>query len=90
MFWRSWKRRERMEEFNVESHMREVVDKAGGPFKVTSLLQKRIRALNQGAQKLVDISSKNLFDIAFAELYEGKIEMKEKKNEGKKEKPKRK
>ncbi len=66
-----------MEEFSVEKHMREVVEKAGGSFKVTSLLQKRIRALNQGAQKLVDIDSRNLFDIAFAELNEGKIEMKE-------------
>jgi len=70
-----------MEEFNVDSHMKEVVEKAGGPFKVTSLLQKRIKALNQGAQKLVDIPSKDLFDIAFPELYEGKIEMKEKKVE---------
>ncbi len=61
------------ENFDMEDHLKEVLDRAGGPFEVTSLLQKRLRSLNQGAQKLVDVTSRNLFDIAFAELLEEKI-----------------
>ncbi len=61
------------EPFDIEEHLKEVVDRLGGSFKVTSLLQKRLKSLNQGAQKLVDVTSRNQFDIAFAELLEGKI-----------------
>ena len=61
------------EAFDMENHLKEVIDRSGGAFKATSLLQKRLKALNQGAQKLVDITSRNQFDIAFAELLEEKI-----------------
>lgn len=63
------------ENFDVEKHFSEVVKRFGGPFKVTSIIQKRVKALNQGAQKLVDLKTKNLFDLAFAELLEGKLEL---------------
>lgn len=61
------------EPFDMENHLKEVLDRIGGPFKATALLQKRLRSLNQGAQKLVDVTSRNPFDIAFAEMLEEKI-----------------
>ena len=61
------------EPFDMENHLKEVIDRMGGAFKATALLQKRLKALNQGAQKLVDVTSRNQFDIAFAELLEEKI-----------------
>ena len=63
------------EPFDMENHLKEVIDRMGGVFKATSLLQKRLKSLNQGAQKLVDVTSRNQFDIAFAELLEEKIAM---------------
>ncbi len=65
------------EPFDMEDHLKEVLDRVGGPFKATSLIQKRLKALNQGAQKLVDVTSRNPFDIAFAELLEEKIALAE-------------
>ena len=65
------------EPFDMENHLKEVIDRMGGAFKATALLQKRLKALNQGAQKLVDVTSRNQFDIAFAELLEEKIALAE-------------
>ncbi len=65
------------EPFDMENHLKEVLDRIGGAFKATALLQKRLKSLNQGAQKLVDVTSRNLFDIAFAELLEEKITLAE-------------
>ena len=49
--------------------------KVGGRFKLTALLQKRIRELVAGAPKLVDIRSDNPIDIAIAEVRAGKVEL---------------
>ncbi len=80
-----------MEEvFDMENHLKEVIDRVGGAFKATALIQKRLKSLNQGAQKLVDITSRNPFDIAFAELLEGKIALAKTEPEQKKKKSKKK
>jgi DNA-directed RNA polymerase subunit K/omega len=71
------------EQFDVRNHLKEAIDKVGGPFKATSLVQKRLKSLNQGAQKLVDVTSRNLFDIAFVELLEDKIALEKKEQEPK-------
>ena len=47
----------------------------GGRFKLTALLQKRIRELVAGAPRLVDIKSDNPIDIAIEEIRAGKIEL---------------
>ncbi len=47
----------------------------GGRFKLTALLQKRIRELVAGAPRLVDIKSDNPIDIAIEEVRAGKIEL---------------
>ena len=49
--------------------------KVGGRFKLTALLQKRIRELVAGAPHLVEIRSDNPIDVAIAEVRAGKIEL---------------
>lgn len=49
--------------------------KVGGRFKLTALLQKRIRELVAGAPRLVDIRSDNPIDVAIAEVRAGKVEL---------------
>jgi DNA-directed RNA polymerase subunit omega len=58
-----------LEEFKEE----EIVNKVGGRFKLSSLIQKRMVALNRGARPLVDIPTKNLMQIVVAEIMQEKI-----------------
>jgi DNA-directed RNA polymerase subunit omega len=50
-----------------------IVNKVGGRFKLSTLIQKRMVALNRGSPALVDIPSKNLMDIVIAEILNDKI-----------------
>lgn len=49
--------------------------KVGGRFRLTALLQKRIRELVAGAPRLVDIKSDNPIDVAIEEIRANKIEL---------------
>ena len=51
----------------------EIVNKVGGRFKLSTLIQKRMVALNKGARPLVDLQTKNLMEIAVAEIKQNKI-----------------
>jgi DNA-directed RNA polymerase subunit omega len=51
----------------------EIVNKVGGRFKLSTLIQKRMRALNQGAQPLVALKSTNHLAIVVQEILEDKI-----------------
>ena len=51
----------------------EIVNKVGGRFKLSSLIQKRLVALNRGARPLVDHASNNLMEIVVAEIMQNKI-----------------
>jgi len=51
----------------------EIVRKVGGRFKLSSLIQKRMVALNRGARSLVDAQTKNLMEIVVAEIMQDKI-----------------
>ena len=53
----------------------ELARKVGGRFKLTALLQKRIRELVAGAPRLVEIKSENPIDIAIEEIRADKIEL---------------
>ncbi|MDJ0974932.1 MAG: DNA-directed RNA polymerase subunit omega [Planctomycetota bacterium] len=53
----------------------ELERKVGGRFKLTALLQKRIRELVAGAPRLVEIKSENPIDIAIEEIRADKIEL---------------
>ena len=53
----------------------EAKDLVGGRYKLTALLQKRIRELVRGERPLVDLNSNDYVEIALAEVLEHKIEM---------------
>lgn len=50
-----------------------VINALGGRFKFTSLVQHRIRELMDGARPLVERNGRNDFEVAVAEIVEGKI-----------------
>lgn len=51
----------------------EIVRKVGGRFKLSTLVQKRMVALNRGARPLVDMQTKDLMQIVVAEIMGDKI-----------------
>ena len=51
----------------------ELALRIGGRFKLTVLLQKRLRELGRGAAALVEVSDQNLIDIALEEIRQGKV-----------------
>jgi DNA-directed RNA polymerase subunit K/omega len=64
-------------------------EKFGGRFKLTVLIQKRLKELVKGAQKLVDLEDRNLINIVMEEIRQNKItfeglELGDEKEEGKK------
>ncbi len=50
-----------------------IVNKVGGRFKLSSLIQKRLVALNRGARPLVELLTKNPMEIVVAEILGDKI-----------------
>lgn len=57
------------EEFKEE----DIVKKVGGRFKLSSLIQKRLVALNRGAQPLVELPTKDKVAIVVEEIMQDKI-----------------
>lgn len=51
----------------------EIVNKVGGRFKLSTLIQKRLAALNAGARPLVDIDTKDKMEIVVQEILRDKI-----------------
>lgn len=51
----------------------EIVDKFGGRFKLTALIQKRLQELIEGARPLVDRHGRSDLEIVIAEIMEEKI-----------------
>ena len=50
-----------------------IVNKVGGRFKLSTLIQKRMVALNTGARPLVDIRSHDRLQIVLQEIVQDKI-----------------
>jgi DNA-directed RNA polymerase subunit omega len=50
-----------------------IVNKVGGRFKLSALIQKRMVALNRGARPLVELQTKNLMEVVVAEILHDKI-----------------
>lgn len=50
-----------------------IVNKVGGRFKLSTLIQKRMIALNQGARPLIDMRSGDKMAIVIREIMEDKI-----------------
>ena len=51
----------------------EIVDKVGGRFKLSTLIQKRMVALNRGARPLVELQTKDTMAIVVEEIMTDKI-----------------
>jgi DNA-directed RNA polymerase subunit omega len=58
-----------LDEFKEE----EIVNKVGGRFKLSSLIQKRLVALNRGARPLVELPTQNPMEIVVQEIMQDKI-----------------
>ena len=50
-----------------------IVNKVGGRFKLSTLIQKRMGALNKGAKPLVDLRTPNKMAIVIEEIMQDKI-----------------
>jgi len=50
-----------------------LVKNVGGPFRLTALIQRRLKELIEGARPLVDTQGKNMVEIAIQEVAEGKV-----------------
>jgi len=51
----------------------EIVHKVGGRFKLSTLIQKRLVAINSGARPLVDLKTENKIEIVIQEILQDKI-----------------
>jgi len=51
----------------------EIVNKVGGRFKLSTLIQKRLVALNAGARPLVDFDSDEKIEVVVQEILQDKI-----------------
>lgn len=51
----------------------EIVNKVGGRFKLSTLIQKRLVALNSGARPLVNVTTEDKMEIVIQEIMEDKI-----------------
>ena len=53
----------------------EIVEKAGGRFKLCALIQQRVRELMEGARPLVERKGRSDIEIAIEEIAQDKITM---------------
>ncbi|HZZ73613.1 MAG TPA: DNA-directed RNA polymerase subunit omega [Pirellulales bacterium] len=51
----------------------EIVNKVGGRFKLSTLIQKRLVAINAGSRPLVDLNTDDKLKIVIREIMEDKI-----------------
>jgi DNA-directed RNA polymerase subunit omega len=51
----------------------QMAERFGGRYKLTVLIQKRLKELVKGAQKLVELEDRNLINVVFEEIRQGKI-----------------
>ena len=58
-----------LDEFKEE----DIVEKVGGRFRLSALIQKRMVALNRGARPLVELPTNNLMEIVVCEIMQDKI-----------------
>jgi len=50
-----------------------IVNKVGGRFRLSTLIQKRLVALNAGARPLVDLNTDDKMEIAIQEILQDKV-----------------
>ena len=57
-----------------------IVNKVGGRFKLSTLIQKRLVALNQGSRPMVDLDTDDKLQIVVQEIMQDKIYLDSSKN----------
>ena len=50
-----------------------IVNKVGGRFKLSTLIQKRMVALNAGARPMIDLNTNNKMEVVIQEIIQDKI-----------------
>ena len=55
------------------SEIDQLAEKFGGRYKLTVLIQKRLKELVKGGQKLVDLEDRNIINVVMEEIRQGKI-----------------
>jgi DNA-directed RNA polymerase subunit omega len=55
--------------------LEELLNKVGGKYKLVTLFQKRMRELQRGMPRLVNIDSTNLWDVVSKEIMEAKVDL---------------
>jgi DNA-directed RNA polymerase subunit K/omega len=63
----------------------QLAEKFGGRYKLTVLIQKRLKELVKGGQKLVELEDRNLINIVMEEIRQGKVTFEGFELEGEKE-----
>ena len=58
-----------MEELREET----IVNQVGGRFKLSTLIQKRLVALNKGSRPLIEMDTQNRMEIVLQEIVQDKI-----------------
>ena len=53
----------------------DVINRVGGRFKLTALIQRRVRELMEGRRPLIERLGRSDLEVAIAEIAEGKIEL---------------
>lgn len=53
----------------------EIVNKVGGRFKLSTLIQKRLVQLNQGSRPLVDMDTNDKMKVVLQEIIQDKIKL---------------
>ena len=51
----------------------QIIKKVGGRFKLSTLIQKRLVALNAGARQLVDLKNSTKMEVVIQEILQDKI-----------------
>jgi len=59
-----------------------IVEKVGGKFRLTALMQRRLKELVEGARPLVDVKGKTLVQVVAEEIMDDKISIDYDKSEG--------
>lgn len=57
----------------TSTEIEQLSEKFGGRYKLTVLIQKRLKELVKGAQKLVDVEDRNLINVVLEEIRQGKV-----------------
>ena len=50
-----------------------IIEKVGGRFKLSTLIQKRIVQLKQGSRPLVDLQADNMMELVLQEILQDKM-----------------